>query len=625
MTVYWMDVTKMNDANGSGTYASPWNGRATQPIVSGDEVRIKSFDLDTMTEFSFTGTAHHNSYQITSLSIPGTNINLGDVIVSDSTKTAFVVHYNGASHIQVYGQPSAAPFFNASGTVQTFRKIKEEYLSQKSTDVYSYLRPTNQTSNVTYTDGWISETVRKTDLSALTIYTGKKDQYAYVYLGYATNSTFDLRCSCMIPANCMQPYVAGSWTPIHHATLYLDIVPSTNTTFYVHQFMGGNSYGQVYITGSTDLVDCSLTINYWSSYYGCLSGYNGAWRRTYYNNTTIIANNLICHYIATYSANWKNNTNITIKEVFAKHTSDMLLYTGSPPYEGGTDFTITLDGNFYGRDKQASGLVGELSPNYTVNLTSNFNYYYNNVLKNIPYFLYRISSCYQENMSFKDLPTLNNSSSMVTPPNNRARICHTNAPPAYTPNRSQVMPIVVNDYVIVHPTSSNMVWEDYRTADSSYLFVNSTTHETYEELSSPMRYGNSQYSFIVEKEYLNFRTVTPSHSFYLQTFSTSYNNAFYNKVIKLPLQADGEIEFTISGWIKSEVGFFNQGDLIASVIADNGNIMLSDDINIAAAESGWTQFSIDIIPGFPQVADLRIRIKPKAGNKTFWLSDLEVT
>ena len=618
MTVYWVDPSKESETQGNGTYASPWTGRGSQAISDGDEVRIKSYDLDEMTEFTFTGTTYCWEWSITSMSIPGTNLNPGDVVVNDLTKTAFIVHYVYDTSIKVYGQRSSVTWFNPTQQVQTFRKIKEQYLSQKFVDSYTQLMPSSKRSNVTYSDGWVSETSRKTDLTALTILTGKQDIDRRVYIGNVSNSTFDLRCTCMLPCNSMQ-YIAGVWNPSAHSRQYVDWQPTDSTTIYIHQIVGGDSYGMNLFNSSTDLVNCDMTVNYLSSYYGAMGN---STILTAPDNCDITINHLMCQAFYMYSRYFKN-TNITIKEFFIAGPNTPLFYANNAINATGT-FTVTLDGNMYAAGTKVSGFTSVLSTDLTLNLTSNFNYYYNNVLQtNIDYFVNSTISHFQENISFRVLPILNNSSpSMVSPTQNRARICHTHYTPDYTPKRDQAMPTKVNDYIVLYDSVLNMVFEDYRTADSSYLIINRATQETYEELSCPMRYGHPQYSFIVNKDNVNYKTNAPGYSFYLQTFSTSYNNAFYNKVIKIPLQSGARV---IKGWIKTDVGLFNQGDLEAVVVAESGNIMFSDEIDIAAAEAGWTQFSVSVIPFFPQVVDLKIRFKPKAGNKTFWLSDIEVS
>lgn len=613
MAIYWYDA--LATTNGDGSYANPWNGTENQPIASGDEVRIKSYNIDDMTEFTFTGSVVLSNWTVTTSSAP--SLNIGDLIMYDATRTCVYITGKTSTTVTFYGHASSQFTFATSITNGTFRKIKTAYLSQIAYRNH-HLQASSQVANTTYSDGWINETTRVTDKSYMTIHTSIKDNESHAYFKNRTGggNVIDLPCSCFVPSNGMYSYGAGTY--YDWSRLYVHFHDNINSNINIHQILQGNNYARIYTNSNTK--NTTLEIDYLSAYYGLNNHYvyNIIW-----DNCDVTINNMHAQTTYWYSAGMVNNTRFTFKNVYIRGADTPMLYSVLPERMGG-NFTITFDGDLV-TGNLASGFTGEMDSNCTINITNNFRMFSAwgaTEQSTISYLMNNTTQHYGENVSFRTLPILNNfSSTFTSPTSNRAYIHNTSTPP----NRHLKSPINVNDMTIFTDPAIPVELNTTRAQGTSYLFTNRATHETYEELSCPMRYGDTSYSFIVTKDDVKYNNVSPSYKFYLQTYNASYNADFFEKVIKIPVTTPNDTtEFTVSGWLWSDVGLFNQDDLEVAVYADNGDSIYAVQPVITNVETGWTRFLIPFTPAFSQLAELRIRMKPKSGAKAFWLSDVEI-
>ena len=76
--------------------------------------------------------------------------------------------------------------------------------------------------------------------------------------------------------------------------------------------------------------------------------------------------------------------------------------------------------------------------------------------------------------------------------------------------------------------------------------------------------------------------------------------------------------------MKSDAGLFDQDKLKAIVVYD-GYQTVTQNINITNAEAGWVQFTLAFTPNDKQIAQFQLRMWPKAGAKSVWLSDVAVS
>lgn len=618
MAIFWYDA--LATVNGTGTYADPFNGVTSQPVADGDEVRIKSYSIDAMTDFTFLGNVRLDNFEVTMTDTSA--LEIGDLIMFDDTRTCVYITSKTATALRYYGQACSQFTYRTSITDGTFRKINPAYLSQVVNRDH-HLRPSNiDAANTLYSDGWIDETTRVTDKSYMTIHTSIKDSDTTILFDQRRGggNVIDFPCSCFMPSNGMYNYSTPNTTTYNYSRAYVYFRDNVGSTINIHSILHGNNSGRI-ITNSL-LKDTTITIDYLSAYYGLHNHYS---YNSPYDNCDVTINNMHAQATYFYNAAFKNNTRFTFRNQFVRGINTPMLYSVLTERMGG-NFTVTFDG-IMTTGNLGTGFTGEIDSRCTINITDNFKMFSEwgvNERLTVDYMMRNATYHYSENLSFRTLPIFNNfSTTFITPSSNIARIHNV----SLSPNRDLKTPIKVTDMtVLTDSASANVIQlEGLRSKGTSYLFTDRITHETYEELSCPMRYGDTSYSFIVRKDTTKFNLVSPSYKFYLQTFNSSYNADFFEKVIKIPVTtANSTTEFTVTGYIWADVGLFAQDDLETAIFADNGDSIYTEKPIIADVEAGWTKFIVRFTPGFSQVAELRIRFKPQAGAKSFWLSDVEI-
>lgn len=606
MSILWYDFSA--SSNGSGTYASPYNGASAVSFASlgsGDEVRIKSHSIASLTDFTFTG-----SYSITSSTsfAPYVDVadaslfTVGDIIMVDSDKTCFRIDSLDTSStpnkIKMDTDFHKWPATMVWGvTNATFRRIDPAYYSISK--AHCYLGNSNAPSAaITISDGWHSETARVSDQSYITLVADYQagTAGANFYINSAGDgTTLNLQNTC---------FIADKGTA--SANLYLQN-NADNLTTTLHQYWGAK-YGGIKLNNTDGQ---NLTMNYFSSFYGPAS--SGG---IYGNNQTVTINNY--RPTQTYYDNRSGGDNITLK---IKNLSAHSL-TGSVwdySYKSGH---YVYDGSWkVGSNNNA--------PNFfqfggTADFTSNFSLTTNNYGGNTPNSITTLPLIIDEQYINKTRverivsPVTNNSGLTITLPAKFSPAVQSNKEWAdRTGHKANV-----HDFYYVY--DSSLVQKGATSVPelaSSYIRDINVANSEYEVLGSSTI--TESHGIKITKDTSFYKTTSPSLKCNLPTYSSTYSNMEFVKVIDIPVNGNNSTEFTVTGWVKSDSGMFATDKLKARVVYDD-KVAVTQNINITNAEAGWVQFSLAFTPNDKQIAQFQLRMHPQAGAKSVWLSDVAV-
>ena len=608
MAIYWLDA--QSATNGDGSYASPWNGSVAQPIANGDEVRIKSHSIAAMTDLTFTGDYTYAGsvyiHQIRNCSSVA-GISAGDVIMYDGDRTVGRVTTVGADYIQFYAQASC-PVFTESVTAGTFRKLNRAY-----TDTYTatsqWIQPSAYITS-TYSDGWYSETQRVTDQSYMTIFSNmpSRSNYSMEIKNRAVGSVLNLENSCIIG-----PGDGGA----DYSRIMIDNF--VGSTFKVHQQNFVNTSGQFYTNASTK--DSTFTWKYLQGYYGPFSP-----SPKRFDNCTININ-VVKQYTGYFqSAYFKNNTIINIDKMLMYSPTGSLLFYGSGAVGS---YTLTLGECIMAASYSPQGIIKDVSNDNRLILPSGFTMWRANgntpkatQITNLSYLIYNTAQRYSSSTDLTGVSNIVTNNSSLTTTALMYTYRYTSNAEA-SGNRSGTYSVLPFDAVYTYKSTDGVQFENSFTKGTSTLMVDSDTDTVEEFISTEHSYAPSSFCLKVTKDNVAYHTTSPSMKGYLPTYApASHNSEPFYKVFNVPLAGDGLTQYTISCWIKSDAGFFDQGNLVAQMTG-NGTLTESA-VNIASAEAGFTQVTVNVTPQNSYMYQFKIKALPKAGSKNFWISDVEV-
>jgi len=614
MTTYWIDYSA--SSNGSGTYASPYDGSAGVPgyTITGDEIRIKSHSLANLTDFTFTATftttsSNYNTAPYLEVS-DASLFTVGDICMYDTDKTCFRVKSIDTSvtpeRIYTGADFAFRPVHAWNVTDGSFRRLDPTYYPS---DHHFYLQFEyfTDSNSCTVSDGWYSETERVTDKSYMTIIassqTSTSNRYLYVkQLGYGT--TINLTNTCCV----------SQWDKdfqVKDIFKYMN-----NCTMNFHDLWGGRWNGGFYSASSSVGENNTLTVDYMTTYYG-FSG-SGAWRGI---NDTIQINTHTQYntYMNTRDNPSTNNTFIQGDILTRSNGGSLLDYSHSP--EWNYQFNGVLQGANTG---SPSWLVYGAK---SVIIGSGFGVTKKNY--STPETLTSMSKCINGEAIDKmhldyssGNPVTNNSSSFTF--TDELYLALYFASDKYAGDRINPNKVAIHDGTIIYDSAQIGFSTNNFPKFTSFLVrnINASSPEEYEQLQSSYNYTPAN-GIKITKDTSTYKTTSPALKCNLQTFSTSYSNMEFVKAINIPVDGDDSTEFTVTGWVKSDAGMFDTNKLKARVVYDD-NVAVTENINITNAEAGWVQFSLAFTPNDKQLAQFQLRMHPQAGAKSVWLSDVAV-
>tara|TARA_B110000503_G_scaffold71777_1_gene111276 strand:+ start:363 stop:2228 length:1866 start_codon:yes stop_codon:yes gene_type:complete len=621
MTIYYYDFSASSD--GSGTWASPFNGltEISGAPQDGDEIRVKSHLIADLTDFTFTGsfTIDNTNWSTPYLEVSDASLfTVGDICMSDLTKTCFRV-----KSIDTVSTPNKIftgttscfwPIYDWSITNGAFRRIDPAYYPNSyPTNIYmGYATDGFSTNTITVSDGWYSETQRVTDKSYMTIIGRAQTSnigLSWYLSNYGDGSTVNLTNTCAV----------AQWD---NDFMIRDVFAyGVNITMNFHNLWGGRYNGGFYPSATAAAKaqnsNCSLTVDYLTTFYGFTgsSGWTG-------DGVTLQVNN---HFMRSSYMNTRDNspaTNITFIQgnVWTEQNSFVFFdfsysnewtYQFNGPVE--SIYNSTMGAFVFGAKQITLGSGFSISKNHRV---PGSEIAQTTVDKGIEQ-----STAYSMNYNFLSATDriTNNSSLTITQPHYFAFVHQ-----SYQSNREAAVTAPIHDGSLIFDSSKTTILTTAFPIKASILVVdrNASAPDEYEILNGS--YVSSTYYFKITKDTSYYKTTSPSLKCYLQTYNSSYNQMDHVKAINIPVDGDNSTEFTVTGWVKSDAGLFDQDKLKARVVYD-GYQTVTQNINITNAEAGWVQFSLAFTPNDKQIAQFQLRMWPKAGAKSVWLSDVAVS
>lgn len=261
MAIYWIDPSTI--INGTGTYSSPWSlSSSSRPaFISGDEIRIKSANLvNVLTQTQYvasynTTTSQHNTMTINSGGNLGNDFSVYDLIYLPATNAIFKIVSIEQNSLSI-ASDCTIPWYNTSPNQNSIdlRKINLNFYGISTSGTSYNIFANNEIGDIKISDGWVTETNRITDGSAISIFNSSSalsinfnDCLTASFPG-SSNVNFDLKNTYMIPGNGLNSGInanfkfsnsiykiaqvfTNSLTPC--ITIGSPLVPTNNTTIEI--------------------------------------------------------------------------------------------------------------------------------------------------------------------------------------------------------------------------------------------------------------------------------------------------------------------------------------------------------------------------------------------------------
>lgn len=610
MAIKWVDYS--NVTNGSGTYASPYNGTATFPLVDNDEVRVKSVTVDTATEFTFTGKRlfYTNHYRIVEIAST-TNLSIGDAIYGEDRMVGRITAV-GTDYVDFYSQ-AGMPFVSVNDNTMTFRKIKDEYVFPTHNGT-KYLGDASVRDNITVSDGWTTETSRTTNGTVGTFVTSSSTDTNYDFqIKNMSNSSIDLSNTSVFPSS-------ASTTANANFKCY----GLAGSTVDVYSIVAGNTTGLVYLDSAS--VGVTLNIARQTNYYSVQHSSS-----TFYAPDCVVNIDKAYYYTAQYMRlEQSDNATINFNGAITAYTiqSSMLFYPANVfSHNDITKRVSTVNLNCpitFRNSVTVYAVTDALVTHFKVNLGSNFSMIESSSLTPITEFeATTYSNAEARGGIYKNTLQVNNASAVTVPSDKyRIKLGYSSTNACVPVNKGTLELNNYCNFELNLDAITNKSLLTYPTPATTSVFTDPNTSKTWEAVTSrgtSNSIGNLAYSTIFAEDTTEFNLGEASIKGYLQSFSASYCGEYY-KTVQVPLRKD--LTYTITGSVKSEVGFL---DSVSAVIAYDGYENYDEYVlDVGSTESGWTDFSLTFTSQRSQMGLFKLAFKPKTGGKSLWLADLKI-
>lgn len=603
MAIIWYDPLALNQ--GTGTYASPYQFSYTGALnlQDGDEIRLKAVDLASeyfTAELPATITASRadasGTFYITD---PSFYFSVGQMgITSDGY--LFSVDSIGTNYIRTSALHTMGITQSTLEAGTTTVRALGIYLPALGTSMHFPHITSTITGNVTVTDGWIDETTRVTDGSAITVIGNRTTGTSYFYLGFP-GVVFDL------PNTHIVCYDSGSMM------IYLN----NNTEITAKQICLGAS-GSFRKVNNIKGLDSTVTVSHMGSYslFDGLGSYPDAIPGKITLNVTDCAAAKY-HYIYRAGCDFEYN----VKDILLENLLNNYLFFNSN--QEMNSVKISMTGTYrYLSNYPTISLVNGTDCRYDISLGANFSVFYNKTtsLTSLTGFYNLLSPLLYGNaprVLYSGFYTLTNNSSVSIPTNDTYVLAYSGS--FNTSTAKKGMPITV--YKGVPSTLS--LYATSVNGDFLVHYTDGVTKRYIPNYAADSTFPTDEF-LVAQEDLVTFYSKSPSISYSLNTFNANWFKPLFNySLVQVPLNADGVTQYTISGWVKCSNTNVTEVKLV--LIYDDDK-KLETIVDIDAARLDWTQFNLSVTPtSGKQLAELAASITLNgSGQDLFWISDVGI-
>lgn len=627
MAIYWIDPH--TTVNGTGTFASPYSltSQTRASLSSGDEVRLKGVALTSLLTATVYTATYTNNYQLTITAGGGLGADFaaGDIIYLPDSDTFFRVNASAANVITGGGGNSLnmLPWYNTSAgqTTITVRRVDTATYGTSSTSTLYFWYNSTNVSNITFSDCWTSATTRVTDGTVKSLITTSSTSSVTFYLDSFANTA-------TIPTNRVYSFdnthaICGTGSAYYN--------------FYVYARSFTLTFGQLYAHSSSAFIN-----------FGALPWGVSNVTATFKHLTEISPRNGLVG----------DNITFTIQKYAVQSVGYFITGPGATSLNRGSNVTITIgDGATYfsqagqggvfnvanstitGTTINYNGYIDQYSStsfsgwgmvsaggDYTVNFGSSFVFYQNrraSTITSATYWFYPYTTPSTGYQPYVFIPNV------ATPPGftytTTTSLLQWNFTAAFRP-QTNLVPFVSQ---VSMPNTSYLL-----NLGSGYL---NNLLLTFRDGSNPVEQlgiftraaPNTNTSSNAENPQVTldatvFRTTGPS----LKSNLTTRNASFWNigvdysrsvKPIKIPVVAGST--YTVSGYVKSDIATFVNGDCRIRIVFNNTTILGSQ--SISGTYSNWNPFSITFTASTTGEATLCWEMYYSSAG-AYWLDDLTI-
>jgi len=649
MAVKWIDF--MQNTEGDGSYLSPWSGYTTYVFSPGDELRIKAVDKSTIFDTDWT----YDIYYTKELD----NKNLKS-LVNLTLSTQYVYYIEELDFFFMTGDTSSSSYTDNSlgqtvyywtllfnipfpsdiiSTVDsqkyTLKRVSLTYNRKAYSSSYLRLRSSSVVSNVTISDGWINETTRVTDGTAITMAQCSYTSSSYFEIMNFTDSNIDLSNFVLMP------YQA---TTLLRTTLdYLN-----NTIVNMYQIYNNYSYSGLFINRCNEsTLNFHKIISYGSSSSSTSYASFSVMDSSTDNNIVINIDNFICYYFNLSNSIGNDTTTINIKNIWIyQYVNNGIIYA----YYSSLNKVL----NFLGKICYSYGTVS--SPNKY--LFDDYNSAYNHIKSIGPDFELYSRTANGERYTSDGLQTTVKLSPIIIGGSYGSNTINLGKVGYYIDTIDYLKTFLPITDIILAMKSNRLNLDNHQIIEYPDVInlLNISKNDVNMSIATTNQ-GNTKYSlpiinFVDDNEsfkYLSTSNKSQSNNINLTSYQTmlSNNNLVYKTISPSIMIAgntsttiDSTLEFT-NKWLmpvekdieyKLDFSCLVEDQLPNQTLYRDYNFVLKYDFGVEVYKSlsslsvdNWEDFSIIFTPTITQIITLQLFITPKEDTiLKAYISDLKI-
>ncbi len=678
MAVYWLDP--LTTTNGTGTYASPFSYSSTgnrSTLVDGDELRIKSNYtsniLDSESDTVILGQTNQSPIYPWEAEVQGTpNISWanGDIAYFPAYDTFIrVTNVTTASNSNTLLKcPSNTMFpipLTATGNI-TVKRVASSYTtpSMNSSRFYFFASiPNSGFNGNTYsiTDGWVSETLRVTDGTAVSLFDNRhtsNPSFRPTSELSHTSSTAPSQTLDTLNVNMHNSVILG---PNSNSTRSTEITINTNSNFNFKQLWlgGGNTSSPRFQSVCAYPTDVTVNIDHLHIYGGNSIGVGhgyvgGTIEDAFISNITYNVDKIYSYYLITGVAGTNAYRNVSTYppsnltfDYNENHCYSIVLTSTVPAILDFSDYnTLTLD-------------LGPCYVSREINTTTNTNYNFSRiVLKkssdlSITYKSnYAITSLYGGNST--NLTSFEYRSMFAAGGPSYRRLIHNSQElilPTLPTGFSATNNVNQYFYNIVSSTgNSKRLTQSLNSPSRDFIKIPDNIDVT-KFRTSTIRYAREAHNFIFNDRTVSFpelggrlyrndgssvryqpwvsedtsmyKTDSPSLNMYLDTFYFRFSG--YDFFHKIMFPVENNVSYTITGSVRTDRSSMSTGDCKILIGDTHGEVTTISNSFTSSSYNGWENFSLSYTAEATGIATVVWDCKFNGDNQNYWLDDLEIS
>jgi len=630
MTVYWVDPLATVD--GTGTYASPFFHTRYTPtyLANGDEVRVKAHLLTDMTLRTDTTIVGFSQWNANYLYFAGasTNYATNDMVYCPQTGKIGIIHsvgstvQNGITYEYIkFNKTIQNPCFKGHNLAgNTIKKIDPAYVSTNTGD--NVMFPFQIGANVTVgtvTDGWVSETSRITDGSAMTIWSTTSSNTHMFRHNQQSAVVVDYANSFAVP----REYNDYTRFTGMNGNLWLE-----DATINMAQVGGGYSNESLQITGNYNNVNDNIRASKMTFNIGVVAVYYGI-RYCTAMDITLNIGDWYSHsgYFleSDFGEHPNRNLAIDVDNIFLMSVTSSSQGSSLIEVNGGDGNTNISIGKIYWTDPNISGywLNSAVRLGYSGVVTTNITFKSGFDVK----FVADDSSCNvatdanfrpihygyaRDNLNNQKLKKPTNNSTFVFPDEDSLVLYDAGES---SNSLGQVMGYMdATEYTSVHFNSFN------KTGYQQYIdlagddFVIATGHAGLGKTGEQRL--NRAYLMYGTPDTVMYETTSPSYKFNLATYSDKMMGGKW--CTKVPVQSGTTV--TITAKIRTD----STNDLGTMKLYNPSGAAVSSFSFTSSCVNAWETATLTYTPTQDDMCLLEFVFIPTSAPQNFWVSDLEI-